>query len=109
MSSVSVPTQVLTILRSRKSTYYFYAFNALCLVWAVVSIEVILIWNHIQGVYTIRTTGQLIPFVIGVTSLLSLMQKISVGRASLARTEILMVSRRLICKWHALLNVALRL
>jgi hypothetical protein len=36
--------------------------------WFVASIELTIRWNHIEGVSTIRTTGQLIPFIIGIAS-----------------------------------------
>jgi hypothetical protein len=46
--------------------------NALALIWSVLGIELTLYWNSISGVYTIKSTGQLIPFVIGLTGLLKI-------------------------------------
>lgn len=41
----------------------------LCVIaWFILSIELTIRWNEIQGVDTIDSTGQLIPFIIGVTS-----------------------------------------
>lgn len=37
--------------------------------YAVIAIELMIIWNGIDDVYDIRSTGQLIPFVIGVVGL----------------------------------------
>lgn len=37
---------------------------------SVVAIELTLIWNHAQGVYNISSTGQLIPFIVGLADLL---------------------------------------
>jgi hypothetical protein len=39
------------------------------LAYSVIGIEMTLYWNSITGVYTINTTGQLIPFVIGLAGL----------------------------------------
>ena len=46
--------------------------NPLALIWSVLGIELTLYWNSISGVYTIKSTGQLIPFVIGLTGLLKI-------------------------------------
>jgi hypothetical protein len=45
------------------------------LIYSVVGIELTLYWNSINGVYTINTTGQLIPFVIGLLGLLRVLYK----------------------------------
>lgn len=78
-------------LSSRHSAVLFYIVNAICLAWAVVSIELTLAWNNIAEVYTIRTTGQLIPFTIGLTSFVTLIHKISVRQSSIRQTDFLMV------------------
>jgi hypothetical protein len=39
------------------------------LAYSIIGIEMTLYWNSISGVYTINTTGQLIPFVIGLACL----------------------------------------
>ncbi|RAH59108.1 hypothetical protein BO85DRAFT_261143 [Aspergillus piperis CBS 112811] len=41
--------------------------SASTLIYSILGIELTLYWNSIRGVYSIKTTGQLIPFVIGVT------------------------------------------
>lgn len=43
-----------------------------CIVWTIISVELTLAWNNINGVYHIRSTGQLIPFTIGLARLLGL-------------------------------------
>ncbi|KIW57678.1 hypothetical protein PV05_02244 [Exophiala xenobiotica] len=48
---------------------YPQALNILYLVWAVVGIELTLIWNNVSDVYTIQSTGQLIPFLTGILSM----------------------------------------
>jgi hypothetical protein len=45
------------------------------LIFSVVGIELTLHWNSISGVYTINSTGQLIPFVIGLLGLLKILYK----------------------------------
>ncbi len=43
-----------------------------CVVWTIISVELTLAWNNINAVYDIRSTGQLIPFTIGLARLLGL-------------------------------------
>jgi len=38
------------------------------MIWFIISIELTIRCNNIQGVNDINTTGQLIPFVIGCTT-----------------------------------------
>jgi hypothetical protein len=37
----------------------------------IVAIECILTWNKVRGVYSLSSTGQYIPLIIGVASLIS--------------------------------------
>lgn len=37
-------------------------------IWFILSVELTIRWNKISGIQTIQTTGQLIPFVVGVAS-----------------------------------------
>ncbi|KAL9631108.1 MAG: hypothetical protein Q9204_004389 [Flavoplaca sp. TL-2023a] len=48
------------------------AFSLICLLWTILSVEFTLRFNQINGVYDIRSTGQLIPFIIGLIRFLSL-------------------------------------
>jgi hypothetical protein len=45
-------------------------FNYGVLIWTIVSIELTLVWNKIDDVHSIASTGQLIPFVTGITGIL---------------------------------------
>lgn len=38
-------------------------------IWSIITVELTLLYNSISGIYTIRSTGQLIPFIIGVAGL----------------------------------------
>jgi hypothetical protein len=40
------------------------------LIWSVIGIELMVHWNHISGVYVLGQTGQLIPLVIGIGSMI---------------------------------------
>jgi hypothetical protein len=40
--------------------------NVVSLIYSVIGIEMTLQWNHVTGVYSINSVGQLIPFVIGL-------------------------------------------
>lgn len=46
--------------------------NIFAFVYSVLAIELTLYWNSISGVYDINSTGQLIPFVIGLLGLLKM-------------------------------------
>lgn len=63
-----------------------------CLLWAIAAVELSLYWNQITGVYTIYSTGQLIPFIIGIVGLLRLFHGLSVEKSNLKSIDILMVS-----------------
>ncbi|KAL8787693.1 MAG: hypothetical protein Q9195_007649 [Heterodermia aff. obscurata] len=39
------------------------------IVWIVVTIELTLKFNHASGIYDLDSTGQLIPFIIGIVSM----------------------------------------
>lgn len=43
----------------------------------IVFVELTLTANNISGVYTLNTTGQLIPFIIGITSMVAAMREIA--------------------------------
>lgn len=45
-------------------------FKVFYLVFSVLGIELTLVWNHISGIYTVGSIGQLIPFVIGLGGLI---------------------------------------
>ena len=62
----------------------------LCIIWSILAVELMLVWNNIEGIYTISSTGQLIPFIIGVVGLARLFQGISVRRCTALSTEVLM-------------------
>ena len=44
--------------------------------------EFLIRWNHIGGVGTIRSTGQLIPFVVAVAGLVNILYKILVDKCT---------------------------
>lgn len=69
-----------------------YTINMLSLLWAIAAVELSLYWNQITGVYAINSTGQLIPFIIGIVGLLRLFHGISVEKSNLKSIDILMVS-----------------
>jgi hypothetical protein len=50
----------------------FHWLSPCVLVYSVLGIELTLYWNQISGIYTVNTTGQLIPLVVGVVGLLKL-------------------------------------
>ena len=44
-------------------------FLSVTIVWIVITIELTLKFNHASGIYDIDSTGQLIPFIIGIASM----------------------------------------
>jgi hypothetical protein len=50
----------------------FTIIHAIISLYTVLAIELMLHWNKIVDVYTIRSVGQLIPFVIGLVGFLKL-------------------------------------
>ncbi|KAK6538402.1 hypothetical protein TWF694_011279 [Orbilia ellipsospora] len=59
----------------------------LTIVWFILSIELTIAWNDIQGVNTIQSTGQLIPFIIGVTSAAQAIQNVFVSTVKKASNK----------------------
>jgi hypothetical protein len=49
------------------------------MIWFVLSVELTLRWNDVQGVNTIESTGQLIPFIIGVVSSAQAVKKVAIS------------------------------
>jgi hypothetical protein len=54
-------------------------------------VELSLFWNGISGVYTLDSTGQLIPFIIGVVGFIRLLHGMSVERSKVRSTDVLLV------------------
>jgi len=50
-------------------------------VWTTLAVELTLAWNNVTGVYILGSTGQLIPFVVGVLGLLRNFHLIIVRRS----------------------------
>jgi hypothetical protein len=50
----------------------------LAMIWFVLSIELTLYWNDVQGINAIDSTGQLIPFIIGVVGTAQAIKKVSI-------------------------------
>ena len=48
------------------------------IIWTILSIELTLVFNSVTSVYSIDSTGQLIPFIIGVVGMGKTMNSITV-------------------------------
>lgn len=68
------------------------------MLWAVVAVELTIAWNNVTGVYTLESTGQLIPVIIGVVGLLRVLHGLSVEKSHTRSVDILMV-----CLWNLFL------
>jgi len=51
----------------------------LAMIWFILSVELVLYWNDVRGVNTIQSTGQLIPFIIGVVSCSQAVKKVAIS------------------------------
>ena len=71
----------LTVLHNRFQRY-IAAFNLACLIYSIIALEFTLVWNSISEIYTIRNTGQLIPFIIGIVGLIRVTIAISLDYAT---------------------------
>jgi hypothetical protein len=66
------PRSVQAIAADGRENHMFWfteGISLFSLAYSVIGIEMTLYWNSISDVYTINTTGQLIPFVIGLVGL----------------------------------------
>ncbi|KAI0884986.1 uncharacterized protein GGS22DRAFT_136864 [Annulohypoxylon maeteangense] len=61
---------------NRRFCLLWNVYVVLSIIWFILSIEFTLSWNNIQGVNSIDSAGQLIPFVIGAVSTLQVMKKV---------------------------------
>ncbi|KAK2774056.1 hypothetical protein CKAH01_13279 [Colletotrichum kahawae] len=70
--AADIPIELITGLKS-KHRYIWVpivsnALTAFTIVYFILSVELTLMWNEVQGVNILRSTGQLIPFIIGSVS-----------------------------------------
>lgn len=49
----------------------------LLLLWTILAVEFSLAWSNLTGIYSISTTGQLIPLIIGIASLIPILSQAS--------------------------------
>jgi hypothetical protein len=61
------------ILCIKYVSHYHEYINLACLIWFIIAIELTLLYNSISGVYDLRPTGQLIPFIIGIVGLVKVL------------------------------------
>lgn len=72
MSSLVLPATAPTG-KSESTNYKAFAAGVVVLTVFVTGIELVIKWNHIQGVNQIDSTGQLLPLVVSLGTLISLM------------------------------------
>ena len=64
---------------ARLRTRFCIAWNiytVVTIVWFILSIELTIRWNNIQGVNSVDSTGQLIPLIIGCVSASQVLKKV---------------------------------
>ena len=47
-----------------------FAASLFFIIWSIAAIEFTLVWNNMQDIYNVSSTGQLIPFIVGLAGLL---------------------------------------
>jgi hypothetical protein len=55
------------------SRFTYLALPPMSFIYSILAIELMLKWNSVSNVYTLKSIGQLIPFVIGVAGLLKVL------------------------------------
>jgi hypothetical protein len=68
-----------------------FVINTVFIVWTIASVEIILLWNNIDGIYVLNSTGQLIPFIIAVAGFLRVLHGIIVRCCDILNTDVLLV------------------
>lgn len=71
ISSLLLPASAPTV-KSASTNYKAFAAGVVVLTIFVTGIELVIKWNHIQGVNQIDSTGQLLPLVVSLGTLISL-------------------------------------
>ena len=46
------------------------------MVISMILIELTLKWNHLEGIYSINSTGQIIPLMVGIGSMIAVIWKL---------------------------------
>ena len=50
--------------------YLLGSFGVAAICWFILAVELTLYWNSIKKIYDIRSTGRLIPFIVGLLGLI---------------------------------------
>lgn len=75
---------------SKYTLYLIYFTNIACVVFTIISVELTLIWNNITDIYTVKSTGQLIPFIIGLVGFVRIIHELSVRRSAVSSTDVIL-------------------
>jgi hypothetical protein len=65
--------------RMRFSRWFFLCVNLGSFIWTIIAVELIIYWNNISAVYTVSSTGQIIPLIIGFGGFWRVLISICVG------------------------------
>ncbi|PMD59544.1 uncharacterized protein K444DRAFT_663646 [Hyaloscypha bicolor E] len=68
--SVETPGSPSPYRRAWSEQAFASLFHLIALIYSILAIELTLKWNNVSDVYTIKSTGQLIPFIIGIAGIL---------------------------------------
>lgn len=55
---------------ARMFRLWMVCYELIVIIWSVIAVELDLVWKFVTGVYGVSSTGQLIPFIIGLFNLL---------------------------------------
>lgn len=63
-------------------------FSIVAIAWFVLAVELTLSWNSVSGVYDLSSTGQLIPFIIGLLGLIRAIHSVIMELLKAVRSSI---------------------
>ncbi|KAF2681784.1 hypothetical protein K458DRAFT_79717 [Lentithecium fluviatile CBS 122367] len=74
---------------------FFASLNSICLLWGIAATECTIYWNHIYNVYSVSSTGQLIPLIIGIANFIQIVYTIILQKSQPITSDIVLVSHTL--------------
>ena len=53
------------------------SFGLIIMLWSVLAVELTLEWNGVSGIYSVNSTSQVIPLVVGIGIIITVIWKLS--------------------------------
>jgi hypothetical protein len=95
LETVAGPDEIAKVdFKPTESQYFSLTFSIMASIYSVIAIELTLLWNSVRDVYTIKTTGQLLPFVIGLVALAKCLYKSILDHVRICAVKNFMTRKR---------------